>query len=199
MQNSSGEVTRLLQAWAQGDVIARDQLMALVYRELHQLAERELKHERFRHPRDKPQTLCPTELVNEAYLRLVKSDRVEWQDRRHFFAVASTAMRRALTDHARVRLAEKRGQGITLLPLAEEIVKTESQEAIEILALDEALDRLAKIDTRKVQIVELQFFAGLTAEEIAGLLETTPDTVRSQWRLAKAWIFRELSGDTLKQ
>jgi len=196
VQKTSGEVTRLLRAWTQGDAAARDQLMELVYRELHQLAERELKRERFRHPRDKSPTLFPTELVNEAYLRLIKQEHVEWQNRGHFFAIASTAMRHALTDHARARLAAKRGKDITLVSLQEEEANAESQEAIEILALDEALDRLAKIDTRKVQIVELQFFGGLTAEEIAGLLETTPDTVRSQWRLAKAWIFRELSGQT---
>lgn len=196
MQNSSGEVTRLLQAWTQGDAAARDQLLELVYQELHQLAERELKREQFHHPRDRPPTLFPTELVNEAYLRLIKQDHVEWQNRRHFFAIAATAMRRALADHARARLAEKRGEGITLLPLAEEIEKPESQEAIEILALDEALDRLAKMDARKVRIVELRFFGGLTAEEIATLLDTTPDSIRSQWRLAKVWLFRELSGQT---
>jgi RNA polymerase sigma factor (TIGR02999 family) len=105
-------------------------------------------------------------------------------------------MRRALTDHARARLSAKRGEGITLLSLHEDVPNTESQEAIEILALDEALNRLAKMDIRKVQIVELRFFGGLTAEEIAGLLETTPDSIRSQWRLAKVWLFRELSGQT---
>lgn len=196
MQNTSGEVTRLLQAWTQGDAVARDRLMELVYQELHQLAERELKREQFHHPRDKPHTLFPTELVSEAFLRLTKQDRMEWQNRGHFFAIASTAMRRALTDHARARLSVKRGEGITLLSLHEEEAKAESREAIEILALDEALDRLAKKDARKVQIVELRFFGGLTAEEIASLLETTPDSIRSQWRLAKVWLFRELNGQT---
>lgn len=196
VQNSSGEVTRLLQAWTQGDADARDQLMELVYRELHQLAARELKREQFHYSRDKPHTLFPTELVNEAFLRLTKQDRMEWQNRGHFFAIASTAMRHALTDHARARLAAKRGKDITLVSLHEEVAKAESREAIEILALDEALDRLAKKDARKVQIVEMRFLGGLTAEEIAELLETTPHSIRSQWRFAKAWLFRELGGQT---
>jgi RNA polymerase sigma-70 factor, ECF subfamily len=195
MQDSSAEVTRLLLAWRAGEQDAFDALVTLVYDELRELAQRVLKREQQEHYRGKPHTLVPTELLNEAYLRLVKQQPVDWQNRGHFFAVAALVMRRVLTDHARARYRGKRGRGFTLLSLDHEAAQIEiaTDRAEELIALDDALTALAKNDPRKVQIVELRFFGGLTVEEVAEYLQTTPDAIRSQWRFAKVWLFREIT------
>lgn len=180
------EVTRWLLAWSDGDQAALDQLMPLVYDELRHLAHSYLKRERPGH------TLQTTALVNEAYLRLIDQHRVEWQNRAHFFGIASQLMRRILVDHARSRHVAKRGGGARQVSLDEAMVVS-AERAAEVVALDEALTALAAIDRRKSQIVEMRFFGGLSIEETAEVLAVSPGTVMRDWTLAKAWLHREIS------
>ena len=180
-------MTELLVAWSQGDRQALDRLLPLVEEELHRLAHRYMKREREGH------TLQTTALVNEAYLRLIDQREVRWQNRAHFFAIAAEMMRRILIDHARKQAYQKRGGGARDLPLDEAAVLT-NERAAELVALDEALQSLAKIDERKARVIELRYFGGLTVEEVAEVLAVHPDTVTREWRRARAWLHRELQG-----
>ena len=187
-ESSSHEVTRLLQAWGAGDQSALKRLMDVVYGELHNLASHYMAAEQVGH------TLQTTALVNEAYVRLVDVKHVGWEDRAHFFALCAQLMRRVLIDFARSRNYQKRGGRIPHVELYE--AATISMETgPEILAVDEALESLAKVDERKSQVVELRFFGGLTVDETAAVLKVSPETVNRDWRLAKAWLLRELSGE----
>ena len=182
-----GEVTRLLLAWNAGDRAALERLMPLVYAELRQLAERHFRKERRGH------TLQPTAVVHEAYFRLIDQTRVTWKNRGHFLAIASQAMRRILIDHARGRGAEKRGGEVEKVSLDVAIASPEPAREVDILALDEALERLKALDGTQAQIVELRFFGGLTIEETADVMETSPSSIKRDFRSAKAWLFRELN------
>jgi RNA polymerase sigma factor (TIGR02999 family) len=175
------DVTRLLLAWRDGDEAARDELMARVFDELRRIAARQLAREPAGH------LLQPTALVNEAYLRLVDQQRIRWQNRAHFFAIAALLMRRLLVDYAREQRAAKRGGGRTLLPLNEEIAVAAARE-VDVLALDQALTQLAAIDPRQARIVELRFFVGLKNSEIAEVLSIGEATVGREWALARAWL-----------
>jgi len=179
-------VTALLHAWHRGDESARDRLVPLVYDELHRLARAQFARERSGH------TLQPTALVHEAYLRLMDHQDLNWQGRTHFFALAAMTMRRVLVSHARKQRAAKRGQGGVAVTLCEEHAVAEAQ-GVDVLALDAALRALEAIDPRQARIVELRYFAGLTIEETAEALEISPATVKLDWSLARAWLFRELS------
>jgi RNA polymerase sigma factor (TIGR02999 family) len=181
----SNDITELLVAWSGGDKQAFDEVMRIVYEELHRLAHRHLAKERQDH------TLQTTALVNEAYLKLVDQKRVKWQGRSHFFALSSQLMRRILVDYARSRQYAKRGGGATALPLDEALVVA-PERAAEMIALDEALTELAKHDERKARIVELRFFAGMSIDETSDLLGVSPGTVMKDWTLAKAWLQREM-------
>ena len=180
-----GEVTRLLLAWSQGDAKALEELIPLVYVELRRLAEQYLSRE------DPGHTLQPTAVVHEAYLRLVDQKRVTWKNRGHFFAVAAQTMRRLLVDHARRRDAEKRGGAATRVPLEDAVASTQPREA-KVIALDQALGKLATLDATQAKIVELRYFGGLTLDETADLLGTSPSSVGRAFRLARAWLYREL-------
>lgn len=182
-----GEVTALLRAWSDGDQDAIRALTPIVYAELHRLARHYMERERPGH------SLQATALVNEAYMRLAGYKRMQWQDRRHFFAVSAQAMRRILVEHAR-RQNIKRGRGVPHVPLDDiAIVGADGEMQTDLLALDKALVALAQIDPRKVQIVEMRFFAGLTVEELGDVLHVSPGTIKREWRAAKAWLHRELS------
>ena len=179
------EITQLLNAWCRGDEDALQQLAALVEAELHRLARVYLRKE------GPDTTLQPTALVNEAYLRLIEWNTVGWQNRAHFYAVAAKMMRRVLVTQAIGRRRQKRGGGAVLVSLAEADEATD--RSAEVIALDEALQLLAKFDGRKSQIVELRFYGGLNAEETAEVLGISPRTVHREWDLARAWLFRELT------
>ena len=179
-------VTQILQEWRGGDPSALDRLMPLVYRELRLLARRCLRQERPGH------TLQTTGLVNEAYLRLVRSNRVQWRDRVHFFAIAAQLMRRVLVDEARKRNFQKRGGKVTRVALDEAHIALPERH-VDLLALDQALDRLAKFAPRKGRVVEMRFFGGLTIEETAAVLDVSSDIVKREWRTAKLWLLRSLS------
>jgi RNA polymerase sigma factor (TIGR02999 family) len=180
--NTVKPVTQLLHAWQAGDGQALDQLMSLVYHELHRLAEHYMRSERPDH------TLQPTSLVHEAYLRLVDSD-VGFKDRVHFFAVSSTIMRRVLIDHARGKKRAKRaGHHVTL---DEDLLGSEA-DTVDVIALDDALTRLAAQDSRKGRVIELVFFGGLKYNEVAEVLDISPATVERDLRMAKAWLYRDL-------
>jgi RNA polymerase sigma factor (TIGR02999 family) len=183
---SPPEVTRLLLAWSNGDREAFDQLMPIIYSELHRLAHRHLGGERPGH------TLQTTALVNEAYLRLIDQKQFQWQNRSHFFAVAAQLMRRILVDYARARNNAKRGGGTVKVTL-EEAAEISEDRSEEMVALDDALTEMASFDHRKSLIVELRFFGGLSIEETAEALEVSPGTVMREWTLAKAWLQREIS------
>jgi len=180
------EVTRLLLAWNEGDEGALEKLVPHVYQELRRLARRQMLRERPGH------TLQTTALINEAYLRLVDLRNVQWQNRAHFFALCARLMRRILVDFARSRQYAKRGGGGQPVSLDESLVVS-PVHSTDLVAVDDALKDLAKVDARKAQVVELRFFGGLTVEESAEVLEVSPETVRRDWRLAKAWLLRELS------
>lgn len=179
------DVTRLLRDWSRGEPAALDQLMPLVYDELRRVAARFLRDERSGH------TLQSTALVHEAYLKLVDQRQVRWEDRAHFFAVAAQVMRRILVDHARRHGAAKRGSGGTKLPL-DAVVLIDPEPDANLVTLDAALERLAALDARQARIVELRFFGGLTIEETASVLHVSPATVKNDWSLARAWLYREL-------
>lgn len=183
---SPEEVTQLLAAWSDGDRSALDKLLPLVERELHRLAHRYMSHER------KDHTLQTTALVNEAYLKLI-DQQVDWQNRAHFFGIAAQIMRRILIDHARKHLGAQRGGGKTVS--LEEVAVVGDKRAAELVALDEALTSLAKVDERKGRVVELRYFGGLSIEEIAEVLGVSPDTITRDWRRAKAFLRRELAQD----
>ena len=182
------DVTQLLQAWSAGEPGALEKLTPLVYRELHRLAKRYMAQERSGH------TLQTTALVNEAYLRLVGSSQVSWQDRTHFFAVSAQVMRHILVDFARSRRYQRRGGGEERVSLEEGVVVSRQQSGA-VVAVDEALKVLEAVDRRKSQVVELRFFGGLSVEETAQALGVSPETVLRDWRLAKAWLLRELRGE----
>ena len=184
---SSHQVTELLVRWREGDRRALDELMPLVYKELRRLAAHYMRGERPGH------TLQTSALVNEAYLRLAAHEEIQWQDRAHFFAVAAQAMRRILVDHARRRGNLKRGGGAPRVALDEALIVSEERVA-EVVALDDALERLAEIAPRKSQLVELRFFGGLSIEEAAGVLGVSPGTVMRDWTFVKAWLRREIAG-----
>jgi len=181
---SPNEVTRLLVDWGNGDQAALEELIPLVYDELRRMAGRYMRRETQGH------TLQTSALVNEAYLKLVDQKSVKWQNRAHFFGVASQLMRRILVDHARTRSRAKRGGKARMVSLAEQAVL--SRESSEVIALDEALKQLAEMDPRKSQIVEMKFFGGLTTEEAAEVLNITSRTVEREWRKARAWLNRAL-------
>ena len=178
-------VTELLLAWGEGDQAALAELMPLVHGELRRIAARYMARERAGH------TLQPTALVNEVYLRLVKVDRVRWENRAHFIAVAARLMRRVLVDFARARGYRKRGAGMSLVPFDETAV-IDVGRGHDLLAVDDALDALARVDERQSQIVIMRFFGGLTVEEVANVLNISVATVARDWKLAKAWLLREL-------
>lgn len=181
------EITQLLLTWSKGDKSALDQLIPLVYPELRRMARAYMNRENSGH------TLQTSALINEAYLRLVNQQQIEWQDRAHFFAVSAQIMRHILVDHARRYRRNKRGRGAEHLALDEAAVVCD-ERAAELMALDDALTRLAVIDPRKSQIVELKFFGGLTVDETAEVMKLAPITIMREWRAAKAWLGREVSG-----
>ena len=186
-ERSASEVTQLLVAWSKGDKAAFEVLAPLVEGELRQLARAFLGRESAGH------TLQPTALINEAYLRLVEWRSVDWQDRAHFFAVAAKMMRRILVNHAVSRRRQKRGGHTVVVSLDEAQAVSGSGRSADIVALDGALMKLAKIDERKSRLVELRFFGGLSEAEAARVLDSSLRTVQREWSLARAWLFRELS------
>ena len=190
MASSSDDITGWLARWNDGDETALEKLVPLVYQELHRLASRYMRGERSGH------LLQTTALVNEAYLRLRETNRIHWQDRNHFSAVAARAMRRVLVDFARARKQHKRngGRQVSL----DDALTIGSDRSADIVALDDALTTLAKLDGRQSQIVELRFFGGLTEPDIARMLGVSPRTVSSEWRLARSWLLRELNGDNAR-
>jgi RNA polymerase sigma factor (TIGR02999 family) len=184
--SGSPQITQLLLAWGKGDQAALEELMPLVYDELRKVAARSLRRQRPGH------TLQTTALVNEAYLRLIDSSRVQWQNRAHFFAVSATLMRRILVDFARERQNLKRGGAAERVSLNEALVVAPERGA-DLLALDEALNRLAALNPRQAQVVELRYFGGLNEEETAEALKVSLRTVQRDWNLARLWLYRELS------
>lgn len=188
---SRSDVTELLVAWSNGNQAARDQLMGVVYDELHRLARRYMRRESPGH------TLQTSALLNEAFLRLVDQKNVHWQNRAHFFAIAAQMMRRILVDYARSRNYEKRGGGARALSLDEALIVSDARNE-EVVNVHEALEKLTEFDSRKGQIVELRFFGGLSIEETAEVLGVSPGTVMRDWTLAKAWLRRELSPDPVE-
>ena len=185
MNPSSQSVTQLLLDWRNGDQTALDRLMPLVYEELRRMANHYMRNERRGH------TLQTSALVNEAYLRLVDHENIEWQNRAHFFGVAAQAMRRILVDYARNRHAVKRGANAPKLSL-DEAIALPGERDLDLVALDDVLETLSKFDPRQSRLVELRFFAGLTVEETAEVMHMSPATVKRDWTAAKAWLFREV-------
>ena len=179
------EITVLLRAWEGGDREALNRLMPFVYEELRRAARNYMRRERGGH------SLQATALVNEVYVRLLDVTSVRWQDRAHFFAVAASMMRRILLDAARARLAGKRGGGELCVTLHEDLV---AREASDFIAIDGALEALSKIDPRKARVVEMRFFGGLSVDEMAEVLQISPQSVKRDWRLARAWLLKELGG-----
>jgi len=178
-------ISQLLADWANHDPAAREQLVPFVYEELRRLARHYMRGERDGH------TLQTTALVNEAYLRLAGIDGLQWRDRAHFFAMAATLMRRVLVDYARQRARDKRGAGLSVTSLDESVKAPEPP--VDVMALDQALERLGRVDPRQSHIVELRFFAGLSVEETAEVLGISPATVKRDWATAKLWLYNELA------
>jgi RNA polymerase sigma factor (TIGR02999 family) len=186
---NSHQITQLLIDWSKGNEFALEQLMPLVYEELRQMARRYMRRQPSGH------TFQTTELIHEAYLKLAGADEQNWQNRAHFFGIASQAMRHILVDYARSKQSQKRGglqQKITL----DETAMVSSKRSDEIVALDDALQQLNQFDERKSRVVELKYFGGLTNEEIAEVLKMSPETVKRDWRFARTWLLRELSGES---
>ena len=186
MGAESAEITRLLKAWSGGDPEALEQLTPKVYAELQRMAGQHMRNER------SGSTLQATALVNEVYLRLVNAANVNWQDRAHFFAVSATMMRRILVGRARKRNSEKRGGAAPKVNLDDVAEVASGGKEREIVAIDDALEELARIDARKAKVVELRFFGGLSVEETAEVLRISAQSVMRDWKLAKAWLMREL-------
>ena len=182
------DVTQLLLKWSQGDQGAIDELLPMVYRELHKIAHRYLNKERGEH------TLQTTALVHEAYIKLIDQTRVEWQNRAHFFGIAAQAMRRILVDNARQRLAGKRGSGAEKISIEDNQIDISDEKASNLIELDFALKKLAELDPNKSRLVELRYFGGLSLEETAEVMGVSRPTVIRQWRLAKAWLYKEIAG-----
>jgi RNA polymerase sigma factor (TIGR02999 family) len=182
---SPHDVTALLGAWSRGDRTALNQLLPLVYAELRRIAARQLRRERAGH------TLQPTALVHEVFIRLVDQRRADWQNRAQFFGVAAHVMRRILVDHARRHGASKRGDGVGTLAI-DEAMDVAASDGMRVLWLDQALDRLEKVDEDLAKIVQLRAFGGLTIEEAADVLSVSPSTAKRDWRTARAWLIREL-------
>ena len=188
----TGNITQLLQGWRGGDRKALDALLPIVYRELQRLAHFQLRKERSGH------TLQSAALVNEAYLRLAGQNSPLWESRSHFFAIAAQVMRQVLVDYARRHRAGKRGAGIETLSLEEAtMLSPDKEKDIDVVALDDALNALAQIDSRKAQVVALRFFGGLTFDETAEVLKVSAVTVSRDWSTARAWLHREMSRRTL--
>lgn len=187
MQATSDDITRWLLDWSEGDREALEQLLPRVYDELHRQAASYMRRERAEH------TLQPTALVHEAYLRLIDQGRVRWQNRAQFFGVAAQMMRRILVDHARSRLLAKRGGGAPRVQLDERLVAADGRHP-QLVELDQALEALATVDPRLARVVELRVFGGLTIQETAEVMTVSPGTVINSYRLARAWLFRELQG-----
>lgn len=185
--NAPSDVTGLLLAWRGGDASVGERLLPAIYAELHRQAERAMRREASEH------TLQPTALVHEAYLRLVDQSRVQWRNRAHFFGVAAQIMRRILVDHARGRLAAKRGGDVQRLTLSDADAPVDSGDAVDVIALHEALEALATFDPLQARLVEMRYFTGLTIEETAEALEMSPATVKREWSVARAWLRRELT------
>ena len=182
------EITKLLIRWGGGDKAVLDRLVPLVHAELHRMAARYLRRERVDH------TLQPTALINEAYLRLVDSSTVTWENRVHFFGIAARVMRRILVDHARQHQAGKRGGAVEKVPIDAAHEPGSRQEDVDVVALDAALTRLAEVDPEQSKLVELRYFAGLTIEEAAEAMSMSLGTAKRRWTVAKAWLRREISG-----
>jgi RNA polymerase sigma factor (TIGR02999 family) len=179
------EITERLIAWGAGDRAALDQLLPVVYQELRRMAGNYLRQENPGH------TLQPTALVHEAWLRLIDQARVDWRNRAQFFGVAAQMMRRILVDHAKAKHREKRGGDAVKLSL-DDAINLSRERAADLLALDDALDELTRVDERKSRVVELRYFGGFTVEEIAQILEVSPETVMRDWKLAKAWLYQQI-------
>ena len=191
LETKSTEITALLKAWSVGDATALDRLTPLLYDELRHLAHRYMRHERAGH------TLQTTALVNEAYLRLVDVKGIDWQDRVHFLALSARIMRRILVDAARTRASAKRGGEMERVDHSsavdlDQLPAAHSDRARELCGLDDALTSLSQMDPRRAQVIELRFFGGLTVEETADVLKVSPQTVMRDWKLARAWLAREL-------
>jgi RNA polymerase sigma factor (TIGR02999 family) len=179
------EITERLIAWGAGDRAALDQLLPVVYQELRRMAGNYLRQENPGH------TLQPTALVHEAWLRLIDQARVDWRNRAQFFGVAAQMMRRILVDHAKAKHREKRGGDAVKLSL-DDVINLSRERAADLIALDDALDELTRVDERKSRVVELRYFGGFTVEEIAQILEVSPETVMRDWKLAKAWLYQQI-------
>lgn len=186
MSTLTHDVTSLLQAWYDGSPEALEKLTPLIYKELHEVARRYMAGERSEH------TLQATALVHEAYLRLVNLNEISWQNRSHFLAVCANLMRQILTDFARSRLSLKRGGGVPEASLHSGIYLP-GEARIDVLALDEAMERLAKLDSRKCRVIEMRFFGGMSVDETAEVLHVSPETILRDWKFAKSWLLRELS------
>ena len=187
MEENSQQITQLLNQWSNGDAEVLDDLMPLVYKELRRQASGYLRRERSNH------TLQPTALINEAYLKLIDQRDVKWQNRSHFFAIAAQAMRRILVDYARERKREKRGGAAENLPIEEALTIVSQEKSVDLVALDEALNKLAKFDERQAKVVELRYFSGLSIDETAEVLNVSNVTVRRDWNMAKAWLHQEIT------
>ena len=183
---TSNSVTQLLARWNDGDTSARDALVPLVYGELRKIARRCIAGQRSDH------TLQPTALVHEAYLRLARHDSADWRDRVHFFAIAAQMMRQILVDHARKRASLKRG-GNAITVLVDDAQPASREKSLDLLALDDAMKQLALLDPRQSQIVELRFFAGLSIEETAVVVNISPATTKREWATARLWLYRAMS------
>jgi len=185
---STQNITQLLERWGNGNKEVLDELLPIVYDELRRQAARYLRRERIGH------TLQTTALIHEAYIRLVDQRNVRWQNRAHFFGIASQLMRRILVDHARTKKRAKRGGSDIRVSLTDIAASTKAED-LDVIALDEALNRLSTIDQQQARIVELRFFSGLTVEETAEVLSISPATVKRDWSMAKAWLHREISNE----
>lgn len=188
-QTSSDNLTQMLIQLSEGKSEIVDDILPLIYDELRRLAGNYLRRERSEH------TLQPTALVHEAYLKLIDQRQVKWQNRAHFFGIAANIMRRILVDYARQHKAGKRGGNEENLSLDDEIIVASTEKSAELLALDEALENLAKVDPQKSRIVELRYFGGLSVEETAEVLGVSEITVKRHWRMAKAWLYGQLSNE----
>ncbi len=188
-KTSSQQLTQMLIQLSEGNAQMVDDILPLIYDELRRLAGNYLRRERSDH------TLQPTALVHEAYIKLIDQTQVKWQNRAHFFGIAANIMRRILVDYARQHKAEKRGGAAEKMPLEEEILIVSEGKSAELLALDEALENLAKIDPQKSKIVELRYFGGLSVEETAEVMNCSAVTIKRQWRMAKAWLYGRIKDE----